>query len=274
MLTRTIPSSGERLPAVGLGTYKGFDLADTPANRARVAEIVRRLFAAGATILDSSPMYGRAEARTGEALAATGKARDAFLMTKVWTSGREAGIRQMRESLRLFGVDRIALMQIHNLLDWRTHLPTLREWQAAGTFRYIGITHYTSGAFGELEAVLVREKLDFLQIPWSIAEREAEKRLLPLCRERGVAVIANVPLGSGRLMRAAKGKKPPAWAAEFGAMSWAAFFLKYLLADPGCTCVIPGTGDPDHAAELLAAGEGRLPNEAERRRMVEAAAAL
>jgi len=274
MLTRTIPSTGERLPAVGLGTYKGFDLAETPANRARVAEIVRRLFAAGGTILDSSPMYGRAEARTGEALAATGKARDAFLMTKVWTSGREAGIRQMRDSLRLFGVDRIALMQIHNLLDWRTHLPTLREWQAAGTFRYIGITHYTTSAFADLETALTREKLDFLQIPWSIAEREAERRLLPLCRERGVAVIANVPLGSGRLMRAAHGKTPPAWAAEFGAPNWAAFFLKYLLGDPGCTCVIPGTGDPGHAAELLAAGEGRLPTEAERRRMIETVVAL
>ena len=165
-------------------------------------------------------------------------------------------------------------MQIHNLVDWRTHLPVLREWQAAGTFRYIGITHYTTSAFGELESVLAREKLYFLQIPWSIAEREAERRLLPICRERGVAVIANVPLGSGRLMRAAKGKKPPAWAAEFGAASWAAFFLKYLLGDPGCTCVIPGTGDPDHAAELLAAGEGRLPTEAERRHMIETAAAL
>jgi diketogulonate reductase-like aldo/keto reductase len=279
MLKKTIPSSGEALPAVGIGTYKGFDLADTPAHRARLAEIVRRLFAAGGTIVDSSPMYGRAEARTGEALAALGKtashaAGDAFVMTKVWTSGRDAGIRQMKESLRLLGAPRIALMQIHNLVDWRTHLPTLREWQAAGTFRYIGITHYTTSAFGDLEAVLAREKLDFLQIPWSIGEREAERRLIPVCRERGVAVIANVPLGSGRLMRAARGKPLPAGAAEFGAASWAAFFLKYLLGDPGCTCVIPGTGDPDHAAELLAAGEGRLPTEAERRRMIEAAAAL
>jgi len=274
MLTKTIPSSGEKLPAIGIGTYKGFDLADTAPNRARLTAVAKHLFEAGGTIVDSSPMYGRAEARTGEALQALGKTGDAFIMTKVWTSGREAGIRQMRESLRLLGAPRIALMQIHNLVDWQTHLATLREWLAARTFRYIGITHYTAGAFAEVEAVLAREKLDFLQIPYSIAERAAEARLLPLCRERGVAVIANVPLGSGRLLRAAGGKPVPAWAREFGVESWAAFYLKYLLGHPDCTCVIPGTGNPDHAAALLAAGEGRLPTEAERRRMAETVAAL
>ena len=273
VLTKTIPSSGENLPAIGIGTYKGFDLADTAANRARLAEVLRRLFAAGGTIVDSSPMYGRAEARTGEALAAIGRTNDAFIMTKVWTSGREAGIREMQDSLGHFGVERLALMQIHNLVDWQTQLATLRERQAAGIFRYIGITHYTTGAFAELEAVLKHETVDFLQIPYSIAERAAEARLLPLCRERGVAVIANVPLGSGRLFRVARGTPVPDWTHEF-APGWAAFFLKYLLGHPDCTCVIPGTGDPDHAAELLAAGEGRLPTEGERRRMVEAVAAL
>lgn len=273
MFTRIIPSSGENLPAIGIGTYKGFDLADTEANRARLADVLRRLFAAGGTIVDSSPMYGRAEARTGEALAATGQTGDAFIMTKVWTRGRAAGIRQMQDSLSHFGVERLALMQIHNLVDWQAHLETLRERQAAGIFRYTGITHYTTGAFAELEAVLKRETVDFLQIPYSISERAAEARLLPLCRERGVAVIANVPLGSGRLLRAARGKPVPDWARDF-APGWAAFFLKYLLGHPGCTCVIPGTGDPGHAAELLAAGEGRLPTESERRRMVEAVAAL
>ena len=273
VLTKIIPSSGENLPAIGIGTYKGFDLADTAADRARLAEVLGRLVAAGGTIVDSSPMYGRAEARAGEALAAIGKTSAAFIMTKVWTSGREAGIRQMRDSLRYFGVERLALMQIHNLVDWQTQLATLRERQAAGIFRYIGITHYTTGAFAELEAVLRRETVDFLQIPYSIAERAAEARLLPLCRERGVAVIANVPLGSGRLFRAVRGKPVPDWARDF-APGWAAFFLKYPLGHPACTCVIPGTGDPDHAAELLAAGEGRLPTEAERRRMVEAVAAL
>lgn len=270
MLAKTIPSSGESLPAIGIGTYKGFDLADGEANRGRLAEVLRRLFAAGGTIVDSSPMYGRAEARAGQALASLGKQYDAFVMTKVWTSGREAGLRQMRDSLTFFGVGRIALMQIHNLVDWRTHMATLREWQAAGRLQYIGITHYTTGAFGELEAVLRQEKMDFLQIPYSIAEREAEARLLPLCRERGVAVIANVPFGSGRLMRTARGRPVPDWAREFGAATWAQFFLKYLLGHEACTCVIPGTGNPDHAADLLAAGEGRLPDEAERRRMVEA----
>lgn len=262
------------LPAIGIGTYKGFDLADTAENRASLADVMRRLFAAGGTIVDSSPMYGRAEARAGQALASLGRERDAFIMTKVWTSGREAGIRQMRDSLSFFGVERIALMQIHNLVDWRTQLATLREWQAVGRITYLGITHYTTGAFGDLEAVLRRERLDFLQIPYSIAERAAEARLLPLCRERGVAVIANVPLGSGRLLRAARGKHVPGWAREFGAGTWAQFFLKYLLGHPACTCVIPGTGNPDHAADLLGAGEGRLPTEAERRRMAETATAL
>ncbi|MBL8662117.1 MAG: aldo/keto reductase [Candidatus Odyssella sp.] len=274
MLAKPIPASGEILPAIGIGTYKGFDLPDGAANRARLASVLERLFAAGGTIVDSSPMYGRAEARAGQALAALGRQRDAFVMTKVWTSGRDAGIRQMRDSLAHFGAERIALMQIHNLVDWRTHLPVLREWKAAGRFRYIGITHYTTGAFAELEAVLRREPMDFLQIPYSIAEREAEARLLPLCRERGVAVIANVPLGSGRLMRAAQGKPVPHWARDFGAGTWAQFFLKYLLGHDACTCAIPGTGNPDHAADLLGAGEGRLPDEAERRRMVDALGAL
>lgn len=274
MLAKSIPSSGETLPAIGIGTYKGFDLADNADNRARLAEVLRRLFAAGGSIVDSSPMYGRAETRAGQALAALGKQNDAFVMTKVWTSGRAAGVRQMEESLAFFGVARIALMQIHNLVDWRTHLATLREWQAAGRIKYIGITHYTTGAFGELEAVLKQEKMDFLQIPYAIAERAAEARLLPLCREKGVAVIANVPLGSGRLVRAAKGKPVPDWARDFGAATWAQFFLKYLLGHEACTCVIPGTGNPDHAADILGAGEGRLPTEAERRRMVDAVAAL
>ncbi len=274
MLAKPIPSSGEMLPAIGIGTYKGFDLADGAANHARLAEVLRRLFAAGGKIVDSSPMYGRAEARAGQALASLGKQHDAFIMTKVWTSGREAGLRQMRESLEFFGVDRIALMQIHNLVDWRAHLPVLREWKAAGRFQYIGITHYTADAFGEIEAVLRQEPMDFLQIPYSIAERAAEARLLPLCREKGVAVIANVPLGSGGLMRATKGKPVPAWAGDFGAGTWAQFFLKYLLGHEACTCVIPGTGNPDHAADLLGAGEGRLPTEAERRRMADALGAL
>lgn len=274
MLAKPIPSSGEMLPAIGIGTYKGFDLPDGDANRARLAEVLRHLFAAGGSIVDSSPMYGRAEARAGQALASLGKESHAFIMTKVWTSGREAGRRQLRDSLAFFGVERIALMQIHNLVDWRTHLATLREWQAAGRCKYIGITHYTTGAFGAVEAVLRQEKMDFLQIPYSIAEREAEGRLLPLCRESGVAVIANVPLGAGRLMRATKGKPVPGWARDFGADSWARFFLKYLLGHEACTCAIPGTGNPDHAADLLGAGEGRLPTADERRRMVDAAKAL
>jgi diketogulonate reductase-like aldo/keto reductase len=274
MLAKPIPATGEMLPAIGIGTYKGFDLPAGEGTRARLAGVLGRLFAAGGTVVDSSPMYGRAEARAGEALAALGRAHDAFVMTKVWTRGRAAGTRQMRDSLAFFGVERIALMQIHNLVDWRKHLPTLREWRAAGAFRYIGITHYTGAAFAEVEAVLKQEKVDFLQIPYSLAERAAEARLLPICRETGVAVVANVPLGAGRLIRAAGGKPVPDWARAFGAGTWARFFLKYPLGHEACTCVIPGTGNPDHAADLFGAGEGRLPTAAERKRMVATVEAL
>ncbi len=260
MLTKPIPSSGEALPVIGIGTYKGFDVAGTPENRKRLADVLRLLFEAGGTIVDSSPMYGRAEERAGEALAALGKRDAAFVMTKVWTGGRQAGIEEMRRSLAHFGVERMALMQIHNLVDWQTQLATLREWKAQGVFRYIGLTHYTTGAFGELEKIIAREPVDFLQIPYSIAERAAEARLLPLCREKGVAVIANVPLASGRLLRAARGKSLPPWAAEFGIANWAQFFLKYPLGHEACTCVIPGTGDPEHARDLLGAGLGRPPD--------------
>lgn len=274
MLTKPIPRTGEALPAIGLGTYKGFDAADTTANDARLASVLEALFAAGGTVVDSSPMYGRAEAVSGRLIEAGGWRDRAFVMTKVWTEGEAAGKRQMEASLAHFRRPRLDLMQIHNLVDWRTHLKTLRRWREEGRIRYIGLTHYTPGAFDALAAIVRAEAIDFLQFPHSIAERRAEAMLLPLAAERGVATIANYPLASGALPKRLAGRALPAWAAEFGAANWSAFCLKFALGHPAMTCVIPGTGNPAHAAEAMAAGEGRLPTADERRRMADFVAAL
>ena len=266
MLTRTIPKSGEQLPAIGLGTWKVFDVAPSQANLAPLKDVLGVLFASGGTVIDSSPMYGRAEAVCG-ALLAEVKPRSAFIATKVWTEGRAQGIAQMRESLKLFGVPRIDLMQVHNLVDWRTHLATLRERKTQGLVRYAGITHYTPSAYAQLADILRREQIDFVQLAYSIATREAEATLLPLCAERGVAVLVNRPFETGGLFRKTRGKEVPEWATEFGGTHWSIFFLKYILAHPGVTCAIPATANPAHMREIVAAGEGRLPSDAERARM-------
>jgi aryl-alcohol dehydrogenase-like predicted oxidoreductase len=267
MMKRPIPSSGELLPVIGLGTYINFDVAPRSAEYARLPAVLDALFASGGTVIDSSPMYGRAEATTGELL---GK-RKAFLATKVWTSGRQAGIEQMTESMRLLRTDRIDLMQIHNLLDWRTHMPTLRAWKQAGRIRYLGITHYSPSAYAEVEAVMRSERLDFLQINYALDDRAAEARLLPLARERGIAVICNSPFGGGGLLRGLRNKPLPDFARELGATSWAQLALKFLLANPAVTCVIPGTGNPTYMAENAAAGSGPLPDEAQRRALIKLA---
>lgn len=274
MITRPIPSSGEALPVVGFGTYRSFNLSNTPENVRQLAEVCRILFESGGSILDSSPMYGRSEEMAGNALAALGERDKAFIMTKVWTSGRSSGVRQMQESLRLFKTDHIELMQVHNLQDWRTHLRTLREWREKKTFRYIGLTHYTTSALDDLVDISRREKIDFLQFPYSIELRAAERRLLPFARDKGIATISNVPFGQGGLFRRVRGQNPPAWAAEFGADSWARFFLKYVLGDPALTCVIPGTGKPRYARDNVGAGFGRMPTAAERKRMIETLAGM
>jgi len=268
MLTRAIPKTGEALPAIGLGTWKVFDVAPTPANLSPLKEVLNGLLAAGGSVIDSSPMYGRAEAVSGVLLAEMKAHRRAFLATKVWTEGRERGIAQMRESLKLLRAERIDLMQVHNLVDWRTQLATLRDWKAEGLVRYLGITHYTPGAYAELADIIAREDIDFVQLAYSIATREAEDRLLPLCAERGVAVLINRPFETGGLFRKLRGREVPEWATAFGGTHWATFLLKYILARPAVTCVIPATGNPGHMREILAAGEGRLPSEAERARMI------
>ena len=262
MNTRPIPATGEALPIIGCGTYVGFDVPRGSDEYQRLPGVLQALFDAGGSVLDSSPMYGRAEEATGELLDAAGSRSKAFVATKVWTSGRDAGVRQMQQSMRLLRVDKLDLMQIHNLLDWRVHLATLREWKAQGRIRYIGITHYTSSAYRELEAVMRAEKFDFLQINYSLDEREAEQRILPLAAERGMAVLINRPLGGGGLLRRLSDKPLPPWAAEIGATSWAQLLLKFVLSQPAVTCAIPGSGKPEHMADNAAAGVGDIPGPA------------
>ena len=269
LIKRSIPRSGEQLPVLGLGTYIVLDVPPGASELAELKEVLKTFTAGGARLIDSSPMYGRAEAVVGELVAAANLRESVFLATKVWTSGRDAGVRQMQDSLRLMRTQRIDLMQVHNLLDLATHTKTLNEWKAAGTLRYVGITHYHAGAYRELEKLLKTREYDFVQFNYSLAEREAEQRLLAVAAETGTAVIINRPFAQGELFGKVKGRDVPAWAAQFDCDSWAQFFLKYIIAHPAVTCVIPGTGKVRHMADNLKAGAGRLPDERTRKRMVE-----
>lgn len=268
LLTRPIPKSGEALPVMGLGTWQVFAVGPDPKERAPLLEVLRLLFEGDGRVIDSSPMYAPAEKVTGDLLAQMEPHPAPFFATKVWTHGREKGIAQMEASMRYMRTERIDLMQIHNLVDWRAHLPTLRDWKERGRVRYLGITHYTPAAFDELARLIESEPLDFVQFPYSIAVRDAERRLLPLALERGVAVLVNRPFEGGDLFGSVRGRPLPDWAAEFEAGTWSQFFLKYLLGHPAVTCIIPGTAKPRHMLDNLAAGRGRLPNDEERRRMV------
>jgi aryl-alcohol dehydrogenase-like predicted oxidoreductase len=270
MHTRPIPSSGEQLPVIGCGTYRGFDVAPGSAAFRQLPGVLDALFAAGGAMIDSSPMYGRAEAATGRVLTDMTARAKAFIATKVWTRGREAGIAQMQESESLLRTDRIDLMQVHNLVDWRKHLATLRSWKEAGRVRYIGITHYTASAFADLEAVMRAEPLDFVQLNYSVADRAAEARLLPLAAERGIAIIVNVPFGSGSLLRSLQSRPLPPWAKELACVSWSQLLLKFVIGHPAVTCAIPGTGNPAHMADNAGAGGGPVPDEPARARIVAA----
>lgn len=268
MLTRTIPSSGEPLPVVGLGTYKGFDVGLREKERAGLGGVLDALFAAGGSVIDTSPMYGRAEGVVGELLAAQRERQKAFLATKVWTEGRAAGIEQMNRSMNLLRCERIDLIQIHNLVDWRTHLGTLRAWKEGGRIRYLGITHYSSSAYAEMEKIMRAEPLDFVQLNYSLDDRDAGRRLLPLATERGVAVLVNLPFGAGRLLRSIRGKAFPPWLREAGCQTWPEALLKFTLASQAVTCVIPGTANPSHMAENCRAGEGAILRESIRKRLI------
>ena len=270
MTTRRIPSTNEALPVVGLGTYRVLDVQpDSPEYR-ELPGVLDALFAAGGSVIDSSPMYGRAEETAGELLAARNLRAKAFIATKVWTQGKDAGIAQMETSFRLLRTDRIDLMQIHNLVDWRTHLPTLRQGKEQGRIRYVGITHYTSSAYDAVEAALKAEKFDFLQINYALDDRDAEKRILPLAQERGVAVLCNRPFGGGGLLGRLKNKPLPGWAGDVGAQSWAQLALKFAIAHPAITCAIPGTGKPSNMADDAAAGSGAMLTDAQKRDLIAA----
>lgn len=269
ILQRTIPRSGERLPAVGLGTWQTFDAGPKDPARTELGEVLRLLAELGGSVVDSSPMYGESERVVGDLSAGLGIRERLFLATKVWTSGRDAGIRQMEASFRLMRASRIDLMQVHNLLDVGTHMKTLRDWKAAGKIRYLGITHYHSGAYADLERLVKTKDYDFVQFNYSMDEREAEARLLPLCADSGTAVLVNRPFSQAGLFGKVRGKPLPPWTKEFDCASWAQFFLKYILSHPAVTCVIPGTRRVAHLRDNLQAGVGRLPDPALRRRMVE-----
>ena len=267
--TRTIPRTGERLPVVGLGTAIIFDIGEDAPKRAERTEVIKTMLSGGARLIDTAPSYGTAETVVGDLLAATGLRDKVFLATKVRVANRENSLAEMNQSLRRLRTDKVDLLQLHNVEDVQTDLRVLQEWRDQGRARYIGITHFRAGAYDRVAEVLKREKPEFLQLNYSLAERDAEQRLLPLAADTGTAVLVNLPFGRGKLFSAVRGKALPPWASELDATSWGQFFLKYLLAHPAVTCVIPGTDKPEYMVDNLGAARGRLPDAALRRRMVE-----
>jgi len=266
--TRLAPAVGQHLPVVGLGTYQTFDVGANAPERSELKRVLSTLVQHGATVVDSSPMYGRAEGVVGDLADELKLQPSLYLATKVWTRGEAAGVSQMEDSLRLLRSPRIDLMQVHNLLDWRTHLKTLKAWQAQGRIRHIGITHYHAGAYDELMSVMRTKEFGVVQFNYSVGEREAEHKLLPLAAELGMGVLVNRPFAQGDLFARVRGKPLPEWAAEFDCASWGQFFLKWILGHPAVTCVIPGTRRVSHLLDNLAAGRGRLPDAAQRAKML------
>ena len=264
-MERPIPRSGEKLPALGLGTWQVLDVPAAGRDYDAAQAAVRSFLDSGGRLIDSSPMYGRSEERVGDMLAAIQPAVKPFLATKIWTTGREAGRAQLADSHRLMRAKVLDLVQVHNLQDLEVHLTTLRDAQQKGTVRYLGVTHYVAGAHAELERVIRRERPDFMQINYSLAEPEAGPRLLPAARELGVAVLVNRPLTKGGMIDRAAGKPLPPVAVELGAKSAAQLFIKWVLADPAVTVVLTGTRNPRHAAENLEAASGNLPTAAQRK---------
>ena len=269
MHERAIPSTKEALPVIGMGTWQTFDVGPG-AERAPLEAVLHEFAAAGGRLIDSSPMYGRSEEVTGDLVAKVGEPAKPFIATKVWTSGKDAGVRQMRESMKKLRVKACDLMQVHNLLDVDTHLDTLAEWKKQGLVRYVGVTHYTASGADAVAQVISRRSVDFVQINYSVAERDAEDRLLPLCRDKGVAVIANRPFAGGEMFRRLRDKPIPAWAGEIDCASWAQLMLKFVVSHPAMTCAIPASARPEHTRDNMRAGYGPMPDEGMRRKIVEA----
>jgi aryl-alcohol dehydrogenase-like predicted oxidoreductase len=266
---RTIPKSGEALPVIGLGTYVSFDIGSNASERAPAKEVLERFVELGGKMIDSSPMYGRAEAVLGELSTELRINEKLWLATKVWTQGRESGIAQMNDSLRKLQRQKIELMQVHNLLDTRVHLTTLRDWKKSAKVKYLGVTHYQASAYDALEQALKPGDIDFVQLNFSIAEREAEQRILKVAADAGTAVIVNRPYATGSLFGQVKDKALPAWASDIDCTSWGQFFLKFILGHPAVTCVIPATRNPKHLVDNMGAGHGRLPDAAMRKKMLD-----
>jgi diketogulonate reductase-like aldo/keto reductase len=263
-----LPQDKVNLPKIGLGTWQTFDVGDDKTARAQLREVLR-IFATAGKVIDSSPMYGSSEAVAGDLIAELGLRDRLFIATKVWTSGREEGIQQMETSFQRLRVEVMDLMQIHNLVDVATHTETLKQWKAKGRVRHLGITHYTASAYSEVERWLKTGAYEFLQINYSLAERDSERKLLPLAKEKNMDVIINRPFAEGALFRRTKGKPLPPWGAELGIASWAQYFLKWIVSHPAVTCAIPGTGRPEHMRDNLAAGQGPMPDAATRKKMLE-----
>jgi len=266
-ITRPIPSSGERLPVIGMGTWLSFDTVPGEETASRLP-VLKAFFQAGGVLIDTSPMYGRAEEVLGELLPQAREGHRLFAATKVWTNGKPDGVRQMQRSMRRVGVKAFDLIQVHNLRDWQVHLDTLKQWKEEGKVRYIGVTTSHGRRHEELEAIMRHQPLDFVQFTYNLRDREAERRLLPLAQERGMAVITNRPLDGGGLFDAVAGKPLPAWASEFDCSSWSQLFLKFIVSHPAVTCAIPATSRVAHMQENMGALYGRLPDAGMRRRMV------
>ncbi|HKR07321.1 MAG TPA: aldo/keto reductase [Bacteroidia bacterium] len=269
MITRNIPSTGEPIPAIGLGTWQKFDVGHSESERKPLREVLKLMTAHSAKMIDTSPMYAKSEQVIGELTSELDIADKFFYATKVWITGRKEGIRQMTASMQKLKRSQMDLMQVHNLVDWQTHLETLKQWKQEGRIRYTGVTHYTASAHEQLEKIIISAKPDFVQFNYSIRERNAEHRLLDTAKDNGVAVIINEPLEKGTLFSAVKGKPLPQWAAEYSIHSWAQFFLKYILSHPAVTGIITGTGNPANMKDNLSAGIGMLPGEKTRAKMVE-----
>lgn len=269
MLKRPIHSAkqDESLPVIGMGTWNTFDVGASTDAREPLVGVLKAFYDAGGRVIDSSPMYGNAESVSGDLIEALSAQPKTFYATKVWTRGLDNGVAQIEQSMRRMKTSRLDLLQIHNLLDWRTHLSTLRRMQIEGRVRYCGVTHYTESAYPDLEAALTTEAFDFAQFNYSIASREAEKRLLPLCQERGISVLINRPFEEGDLFTRVRNHKLPAYAKHLGVHSWSQFFLKFIISHPAVTCVIPATSRVEHMKDNVQAGFGPMPDAKLRERM-------